>query len=280
MLDPLLKTRFNELVEVKKAERRRQFPDDLTRIDRQASARGLLGWSGRAFQHKQAHERELEVRTILAWESMVRVHRTLGCPMSATLREDVKTEMHMQIESIFVELSGSLEETLRHRRGQPQAPVQASPSLSKARLATLAKHDIEIDLYVDFLLQSQAPEGGHPMAQNYNFYGNVGSVQTGANAVANNVQNLGEIDRAALVAAIREVREAILGTPTLGEQERRELVEITDDCEAQMSAASPNNTKLLTMLNTLGTTIQSLACVQPACQALKNALIPLGIILP
>lgn len=116
--------------------------------------------------------------------------------------------------------------------------------------------------------------------QHYNFYGAVGSVQTGANATANVIQNLGADDRATLSSAIQQVRDALSNAQTVGEQQRKELLEIADECVSQMSASSPNNTKLLTMFNVLGTSIQSIASAQPAYQALKIAVLPLGITLP
>lgn len=118
------------------------------------------------------------------------------------------------------------------------------------------------------------------MTQNYNFYGAVGSVQTGANATANVVQNLGADDRASLLSAIQQVRDALSNSPSVGEQQRSELLEIADECASQMTASAPNNTKLLTMFNVLGTAIQSIASAQPAYQALKGAILPLGITLP
>ncbi len=274
MLDLTLKTRFERLVEVQMTERRRQFPLELTQIDSQANARGMFHSSARIFQSLQAHERELEIRSILTWESLVRVHRIFATPLPETLREDLKTEIHKQIEDIFVELSASLDERCK------KSQLNMSVSLTDARSAIVAKHDIEVDLYVDSLSISNPEHGVRPMTQNYNFYGTIGSVQTSANAVANVVQNLGLDDRTELAAALQQVREALSNAPSILDQQRRELLEIADECTSQITAASPNNTKLLTMFNVLGTAIQSIASAQPAYQALKVAILPLGITLP
>ena len=274
MLDPTLQSRFEGLIKVHMAERQKQFPLELRQIDSQAASHGRLNSGVHILQSKQAHERELEIRTILAWNSLVRVHRTFGCPMPDSLRNDFKAEMRQRIDEIFAELSGSLEE--RTRKSGLNIPV----SLTEPHRDVLAKHDIEVDLYVDSLSISSPEQGTHPMTHNYNFYGAVGSVQTGANAVANAVQNLGADDRTALSTALQQVRDALSSAPTVGEQQRRELLEITEECASQMAMESPNNTKLLTMFNVLGTTIQSIAGAQPAYQALKVAVLPLGITLP
>lgn len=274
MLDAALQARFEKLLEARIAERRKQFPLELGQIEAQAAARGMFHSSARLLQLQQAHERELEIRAILTWESLVRVHRTFGSPMSDTLREDLKAEMSGRISECSSELNWSL--TARVQKTQ----INMTFSLDEARLAVAAKHDIEIDLYVDSLTTNSTQQGTVPMAQHYNFYGNVGSVQTGANSVANVVQNLGIDDRASLSSAIQQVKEALSVAPSIEDTQRRELIEIAEECATQIAAESPNNTKLLTMFNVLGTAIQSIASAQPAYLALKVALLPLGITLP
>jgi hypothetical protein len=83
-----------------------------------------------------------------------------------------------------------------------------------------------------------------------------------------------------LSAALAQVREALGLDVSLPERQKRESLEIADECSTQIASQSPNSTKLLNMFNVLGTAIQSIASAQPAYQALKIALLPLGIILP
>lgn len=123
-------------------------------------------------------------------------------------------------------------------------------------------------------------QGTYPVVNNFNFQGTVGSVQTGANAVANVVQNLGANERAALVSALQKVKEVIEIAPSLAEPQRQQLLEIAHECSSGIESESPNDTKLLAMFNVLGTTIQSIASAQPAYQALKTALLAVGITLP
>lgn len=274
MLDPTLQTRFEHLYKVRLTERQRLFPSELAQIDSQLNKRGLYKSSMRLIQHKQAHERELEVRAIIAWESLVRVHRTFGSPITETLRDDLKEEINRKINDSYSELSWSLTEQVR--KIQMQVPY----SLVEFRQALIDKHDIEIDLYIDSLSDKSKPQGIEPATHIYHFYGSVGSFQTGANSVANVVQNLGVDDRQSLSDALRLVRETLAETPSIEEAQKRELLEITDECETEMAAAVPNNTKLLSMFNVLGTAIQTIASAQPAYHALKMALTPLGITLP
>lgn len=272
MLHPTLQARFVKLVDVKMMERRKQFPLELSQIDSQAAAHRMFHSSVRVLQTQQAHECELEVRSILAWESLVRVHRTFGQPMSDALRDDLKAEIHRHIDQAMTELTGSLDERSK------KSGLNMSVSLVDAHRAAIDKHDVEVDLYVDSL--TAVTGGTSTMTHNYNFYGAVGSVQTGANATANIIQNLGADDCASLSSAIQQVREALSNAQSVGEAQRRELIEIADECASQMSSSTPNNTKLLTMFNVLGTAIQSIASAQPAYQALRVAVLPLGITLP
>ena len=129
-------------------------------------------------------------------------------------------------------------------------------------------------------LSTPQVQGATPMTHINNFYGNVGSVQTGANAVANVVQNLDANERTSLATALQQFKEAIGIEPSLTESQRRELLEITQRCTSQIGSESPNDTKLLDMFNVLGITIQSIASAQPAYQALKTTFLALGITLP
>lgn len=273
MLNETVRKRFSDLYETKLSEREKQFPLEISSIDRQASARGVFNSSVRLLQLHRAHEGELGIRAILAWESLVRVHRALGCPSSADLRNEMKMEISKAIEEQSSVLGESL--SAKTSKGSIQIPM----SLDLAKESALKKHEVEIDLYVDSLTLS-GQEGQHPMTQTYNFYGAVGAVQSGSGAAANVVQNLGAKEKEDLAKAIEGLREAISSSPTLSERQRIELLEIASDCSSQISASAPNGTKLLTMLNVLGLSVQSIASAQPAYQAFKVAALALGVSLP
>lgn len=271
MLDAKFMDRYSRLRDARMAERSQQFPSDLRQISARAAQRGMVQSGVHLSQVHQTHERELEIRTIIAWESLVRVQRTLGALPDDDLRVDLKRLLTAEIKSFTATLSQSLQQQLQ------RLPRKQDFSLEIAQQRLTQKHHVEIDLYVDSLMSS--PERD-PAQHQYNFYGSIGAVQTGANAQADVVQNLGADDRAALTESLALVRDAIQQTSDLAETQRNELLEIAADCEAQVVADAPNNTKLLTMLTVLGTTVQSIASVRPAYQALKSALLPLGITLP
>lgn len=275
MLTPTLVDRITRLIEVQILERRAAFPKETARIDSEHNARGMFHSSSRVFAHQHAHTHELEIRAMLAWQNIVRAHRTIGSPKAPALRADLHELIRTQIEAFRLELQGSLNSRLRN------AGINSTiPTLNEAASLLDQKHAIEVDLYVDSL--DQTDEIGKTMATapTYNFYGNVGAVQTGANAAANVVQNLGSDERAAIDAALRQVLEEVRTSQQFHEQQRGEIVQIVEECQSQLRDKSPNNTKLMAMFNVLAGSIQAISSAQPAYQSLRLALLPLGITLP
>lgn len=277
MIDPEMKERFDRLIEVQLNERRKQIPDEISRINALAASKGMYG-SGATFgKIFELLSRETEIRVILTWESLVRVHRLFCSIISDSLRTDFKEEIKSQALSVHSELSAILNRILE------KSPIKSGTlNLDETLNSSLKKHDIEIDLYFDSL-EKQVNAAGVSASvppQQYNFYGNVGAVQTGANSSANIVQNLGQNDKHVLLEALAQVNEALETIRDMAENKRDELKEMVKECTDISNSQNPNNTKLLTMLNVIGITVQSYASAQPAYQALKAALIPLGITLP
>jgi hypothetical protein len=272
MLDPVINERFLKLLDSRIQERRKLFPIDIKKIDYEANAKGMYHSSTRILQIRKAYEHELDVRAILAWQSLHRVHQTFGAQIEDELRADFKFAINHLISNIFDELSISLASNFQ------SIPANIDLSLTEARVATTFKHEIEIDLYIDSISNSNLHL--KPMTQNYNFYGNIGAVQTGASATANIVQNLSDSDKNALQESLAQVISALENAASIASQQKNDLIEITQDCITTLNSSNPNNTKLLTMFNVLGTAIQSISSAQPAYQALKIAVLPLGINLP
>lgn len=220
------------------------------------------------------HSAELCARVSHAWQSLVRVHRTLGCPRTGSLRDEFKKELSETIDRLAAELTISLVAQIRDWSKRPGFTLDAISQ----RLRN--QHEVEINLYVDSLGIHASAKETHPMTQEYNFYGNVGAVQTGPYATANVLQSLSEEEKQSLNRALTHVRDSIAAGATISEQQRGELLSIVDDCSKEMSSPTPNNTKLMSMFNIIGTTVQAMADVRPAYEALKAAVAPLGINLP
>lgn len=271
MLDSTLRDRAIALILVKTDERQKRFIGDTGRSLGQSIE---IARSGKLVRElHRAHELEVEVRAVLCWESIVRVHKALGEPVTDSLRDDLKEFFDHAVEHNSDSLSGSLAIFL------DGIAAAAHLNLDEATGATTAKYHVEIDLYVDSLIVAKSKS--QPAATNtYSFHGNVGAVQTGASAVAHVIQNIGTEDRAALLEALAQTQAVIAADKSLPALQREELVAVAEKCAAEVSSENPNNTMLFTLLVTLGTAVQSIAAAQPAYESLKVAVLALGITLP
>lgn len=267
--------RANRLIEIQFAERRKQIPVEISTVKSKHAAIGALHSSTTVLHIKEICEREIEIRAVIAWQSLIRVLQTLGHESSDDIAGDLKQFMRESINSSYAELTHLLGQNLMNMMKLEQVAMEG------ARDHVIAKHEIEIDLYVDTReKRSGQHDAGTEQAPTYHFYGNVGAVQTGPGALANIVQNLGREDQEAINQALSLARDAIAAANEIAEVKRNELVEIIDEARNDLDRGNPNGTKLHSLFTTVATTIQTLASAQPAYQALKGALIPLGIMLP
>ena len=84
----VIKEPFDRLVEIRLTERRKQLEEEIRQIDAKAAATGMYGSGNRLAQLHKLLSRELEIRTVLSWEDIVRVHRVLGSSRSEGLAQD------------------------------------------------------------------------------------------------------------------------------------------------------------------------------------------------
>jgi hypothetical protein len=91
-------------------------------------------------------------------------------------------------------------------------------------LHQIQKHFVEIDLYSEDSGRT-AMANEKQAAHSYNFYGTVGAVQTGGNAVSNIVQSLGADEKERLKQALREV-QAELANSGVAAGTREELEQV------------------------------------------------------
>lgn len=273
MIPNSVQDRADRLYKTRIAERREQLPHDIAQVRNEFARNGSLQSSMYCQAIHRVCEREIEIRGVLTWQLFVRAMSALRDDALLVSRNDAKRYVSERILQSAAEVAEELKKNLYSIMKPEQLP------LDKARDHAIEKHDIEIDLYFDTLSGKQT-EGSKPNGSTYNFYGNVSSVQTGDGATANVAQGLSASDLEVLIAALSQTKQALAETNGIAETKRSELLEIASDAEVALNSGNPNNTKLIAILNVLGTTMQSLASAQPAYQALKGALIPLGILLP
>lgn len=133
---------------------------------------------------------------------------------------------------------------------------------------------------LDALEQWEGRRGSSRSASMYHFHSPVGVVQTGPGATASVVQALGAEDREALLHALRVVGEALSAVKELPGSSKEEVLQLVEEGRTEIQKARPNGMRLGAVLSAVATAIQTAGSLQPAYQALKTALLPLGILLP
>jgi len=269
MLSAEFQDRVSRAIQAGMAPRNRELPLAIGALDAKAAMSGSFHSGGRLWDNQQAIAQDLRTRGVIIWAALVRAHRALGAPNDGALRQDLKEAFGLAFDLEADALTNMLNEILA------KSAIKAGLSLADVAAETRHKHELEVDLYVDSLAPAAAP--AHLPV--YNFYGAVGAVQTGAASVAHVVQNLNAGDKASLVAALDEVKTAFATAPA-PPPNRDELIEIADECVAEVQSASPNNSRLRGMFDVLSSSVQAIASAPGAYQALKVALVPLGILLP
>ena len=201
-------------------------------------------------QVKDICEREIEIRAVIVWKSLVRLLNYLPDEVSDNLASDLKQFLIESINSNYEELTQILDGNLRGMMKPEQVAITG------ARDHAISKHDIEIDLYVDTMVERhKTASSSMTEKHDYHFYGSVGAVQTGSNAQANVVQNLGSEDKQAIKQALALASDAIKAASDIADSQKTELVEIVDETNSELEKESPNSTKLQSLFITIGTTI-------------------------
>ena len=274
MLDPSVIKIADELIRVQFKEREDQLHREIVRVQSELSAKGL-GISGAVVQLVgDLCARDIELRTLIVWQNIVRVLSHAGVLESQNLSDELKQAVLRYEEDVYTVAHQSLEKTISHVGiGSPQI------SLAEARDRAFAKVNAEIDLYVLSVTRRAAAQGKSSQPV-FNIYSPVGAIQTGPTATANIVQTISPKDKETLLDAVNAIKQGLLGVDALPAHPKQEIIELVNDAEIEISKPNPNGTKLQSILSAVATAIQTVGSLQPAYQALKAALLALGITLP
>jgi len=273
-MDDRIYVRIQHLINGQKEGRRRQLFEGINRIKGEFAQHNALHSSTMARQIYKLCVQELEMRATQIWENIARVHQTYEAPNPESLSNELKDLFKKYISTEAKELTDVMIQNLMDRS------FAMFCYLNTDLQAVLEKHNAEIDLYVDSLKYSPKQSENSNESSVFHFYGNIGTVQTGMNAHANIIQNLSLDDKSKLESALTFLNESLVKIEEFSAVQKEEITEIVNDALNEIEKQKPNNMKLSTMLTSVGMTIQTVASAQPAYQALKVALLPLGITLP
>ena len=143
MLPEKIKERTSRLLEVQIAERRSQLPKDIAVTRNHFGLNGTLQSSMYCLAVKEVCEREIEIRSVLAWQAIVRIMRTLAAEASTVEPSDVKIYIREKISVAHAEITDVLGQNLFNVMKIEQLP------LNETRDHAIEKHEVEIDLYFD-----------------------------------------------------------------------------------------------------------------------------------
>ncbi|MCG5076629.1 hypothetical protein [Paraburkholderia tagetis] len=214
--------KFRVLCNVQLAEGRRLLDVNIGRINADCAKRGLVHSGARLLMLDEAFAVAVADRAIQIWRDIVRVHRTYGNENAGGAAAEFKSLFEDTLQQTFAELDAKLREAQTlggHNRFAMDAFQRALPH-------QLEKHFVEIDLYCeDSARSAMATDKQAP--QSYNFYGTVGAVQTGANAVSNIAQSIGADEKERLKQALREVQAELTaaGTPAAAREDLDQVIE-------------------------------------------------------
>ncbi len=285
MVDPKVSELSRKLTEVALVERREQLQRAIERALNDPTSTGLARSGAAILAVQDLCVAEISTAVDLAWRHLKRALSDLGGQPSEHLAQDLKVELFSQL----IGYSQYLEQVLRghHVRllGSSSSPgADPLPSETAGRLRRafeLANTRIGAEIELDMLsAMRQVPGAGGQPPTILHFHQPVGAVQTGAGAIANVVQNLGHQDRQRLISAIEGMKEAIATSTEPVARPKAELVDLLEEGRAELEKPTPNALRIGAVLFGVATAIQTVASLQPAYQALKAALAPLGVQLP
>jgi hypothetical protein len=268
-----LSQRSEKLLEVRLADLRSDYRGKLTGTERGLARKGMFGSGLHVSEALDVSRAFVVASAEAAWESVVRAHQSLGSPTE----EGVSSEMKRFLSNAIRKAGSEADETLtKHVSRIPN--VRGEWTVRHTVEHQISRHDVEVDIYLDSTIR--ATKAAAASSNQYHFYSAVGAVQTGGNASASVVQRIEGSDKGALVSALGLVQDALERSAEFDARTRAELLEVTKDCQLELSKSTPNSTKLMTMFQLLASSVQAIPNAQPAYQAIKSALMPFGIALP
>jgi len=245
----------------------RSMSGEVTKLVSSHAARGMLQSSATGHELMRLYAQELEIRASLAWKVAVRILRDTAHGSDGNLRADLKELVSTEIAQAHATLE---QEMKQHLQKYKLPALSISARLNEAQ----ERHDVEIDLYMD----SRDKNSDRPQAEGqYNFYGNVGAVQTGANSVAHVTQHIGAAEKDRLLSAVQSVEEVIKQASQLDATLRAELLQIASETKENLSADAPNKMKLHMTLDVLASAVQGIASGGAAYEALRGAMAMIGM---
>lgn len=266
--------RVNRLLEVQLPEQTELLKGEIKKYKRMASANGTLGSGATVRYVIGLCERNLNVRAVIVWKTIVRVYGILGCEYDEIFRKKFKEELKKRLTKESALLKEMMEEEIKSVGPQHIGKYDLVAALEKI----IKENEVEIDLFFDN--EQVANANNSKSNEGYNFYGNIGIVQTGDFAEANLIQNMSADESQALKEALTKAKELLADLKSLDDRQKTELTGILEDINDEIESDSPNNSKIKSLIYAVAVTLQTIPAAQKTYDLLKIALLSIGITLP
>lgn len=249
----------------------RQFANAQLEFDRRENQRGGGRGNGYAARLAGLYQREFQRRSKFILSTLRAVHESFGKATGEVVESQLKDLGARMIGQQFQALEGSY---LRHV--QPFGLESCSSGLSD--IYPLEAAAIQNSLARHFWTLRNVPMATEsPIQPTMNFYGQVGAVQTGPNAVANVTQQWTQDNVNAVLDALSRLRRDLTAAPSVEHELRAELVQDMDRAAAELKAGAPSPARILRWLGGVAAAVQTIPAVKPAWEAVRDTARALGL---
>ncbi|PYJ67928.1 MAG: hypothetical protein DME76_14015 [Verrucomicrobia bacterium] len=273
MLDPQIAGLARRMILAQFEDRKKEVQRAVVQLADQFRTAGALSSGRFVVELRECCAREVEIRAKLTWHALLRVMSNLGVKAS----EDLSVALQSEVEGYSAQTLPDLEMIMASHKRHGSSVI-AEP-LSSAWGLAMRKIYVEIDLFVSSLrARVESNELRESQKTTLNIYSPVGVIQTGSGAMTNISYSLDAGERDVLVRALDLVKESLATGEHVGVRE--EISELIEEARAEVGKPKPNGMRLQSVLTGIAGAIQTAGSLQPAYQALKAALLPLGVFLP
>jgi hypothetical protein len=274
VLPPDAADRIDQLLRAELGPRNDTLQKNLKGVQRQLAARGMIGSGNAAVQFASIATDEIAVRGTIIWAGIRRAHSSILGHADASTALDLTKQLE---HHIYQQLQHVRHYTIDQQRNvlrEEASIAHIGQEIERAGRAAMDRFKVEAAFYVDELkrIEARAPKTSGITINAHS----IGAVQTGTYAIAHVNVTGSAGDR--LVNAVEALRASLQDNTEATATQRSEGDEIAGDLVKAVRSPQPNGSKISGLLGGLATTVQTIASMQPAWKAVRDAAIAVGIL--
>ncbi|MBI3897512.1 MAG: hypothetical protein HY308_04345 [Gammaproteobacteria bacterium] len=280
MLDRELVKVARDRVELEISEANTKLRLEIERVKAEMSAQGRLRSGNTVMRITDLCVDAVNYRAHLAWLIYFRFISTAGVLYSSNLGGELKELVAYHVPEKLAVLREHVKQAAQlGGSSEGGLAAQLEASLDAARDTTLAKVGTEIDLFVHSL-KKREEKSAESRSTIFNIYSPVGAIQTGSGSISSVIQSIDMGTKDRLHEALRKIQVDLGNELIFGEMPKAEIIELVHESREELCKEKPNLTKLRGGLSAIGASIQTIASMRPAYDALREALALIGVSLP